>query len=335
MSFLLRHLLESTVFCALLSVVACCLRRGATARHAVLLMGVAKFAIPTVWLAKTGGEIAFLWPAASWISIAASKISMALATFLNIVPAEWEMSVMAGWACGAAAMLLIWCIRLWRGAATLMMPTGLEEAAWQRVSVPKGVCLRGTEQSVEPSVRGVWKQTITVPHGLAKELTEAEFDSVLSHELSHARRFDNLTAAFVHALVCLFWFHPLLWWLERRLKTERERACDEAVVASGTEPKIYAAAILKVCQFHLFEAAPGVSAMSGVDLKKRIDLILGDTPRARLLYVPWVLVASLTVFMTLVPIAGGYCEQCGSNGLQDSGTVVHCGTAATCSQRNQ
>jgi len=67
-SFVFRHLLESTLFCLLLSLLACTLRTSATARYAVWLMAVAKFAIPSVLLAKTGAEIAFLWPAAGWLS---------------------------------------------------------------------------------------------------------------------------------------------------------------------------------------------------------------------------------------------------------------------------
>jgi beta-lactamase regulating signal transducer with metallopeptidase domain len=339
MSFLLRHLLESTVFCTLLSVVACCLRRGATARHAVLLMGVAKFAIPTVLLAKTGGEIASLWPAASWVSYAASQISMALGVILNIVPAGWEFDLLLVWASGAVILGAVWCARLRQSRCPLTLPSELEEAAFlkagESLRVPQTVLLRCTEDAVEPALRCIWRPTITIPKGLSDKLTRTEFEAVLLHELAHARRFDNLTSAFVHALVCLFWFHPLLWVLERRIQVERERACDETVMACGMKPQVYAASILKVCQFQLFAVTPGVSAMTGADLKERLDLILGDAAPARMLYVPWLLVASLTIFMTIVPIAGGYCEQCGSNGLQDSGTVVHCGTAATCSQRHQ
>ena len=43
----------------------------------------------------------------------------------------------------------------------------------------------------------------------------------------------------------LFWFFPLVWWLGARLNTERERACDEAVLADGNDPQMYAAGILK------------------------------------------------------------------------------------------
>ena len=38
----------------------------------------------------------------------------------------------------------------------------------------------------------------------------------------------------------LFWFHPLVWWIGARLVDERERACDEAVVRLGHEPRVYA-----------------------------------------------------------------------------------------------
>ena len=62
-AFLVRHLLESTFVCLLLSAVACCLRRGAAARYAVLLLAVAKFAVPTVLLSQTGEQLASLWPA--------------------------------------------------------------------------------------------------------------------------------------------------------------------------------------------------------------------------------------------------------------------------------
>src|SRR6185312_9651227 len=90
----------------------------------------------------------------------------------------------------------------------------------------------------------------------------------------HAWRRDNLTGAFVHILVCLFWFHPLLWLSEKRLLAERERACDEMVVRSGTAPEIYVAGILKVCRLQIFDHVCGVSAMTGSDLKNRLELIL-------------------------------------------------------------
>lgn len=338
MSFLVRHLLESTLFCLLLSAFAGWLRKGATTRYAVLLMGIVKFAIPTVLLAKTGGEIAFLWPAASWLSLATYKISWALAAILNLFPAGREVDLFASWALGTAIMTAIWLVRLRNSNRILSLPAQLEQESLSRtcalLPVRLSISLRISDDAVTPALLGIWRPVIVIPRGLSETLTRAEFDAVLLHELAHARRFDNLTSAFVHALVCVFWFHPLLWSVERRLTVERERACDETVMASGMNPQIYAAGILKVCKFHLFDAAAGMSAISGADLKGRLNLILDEPAPAALLYVPSLLVAGLMIFMTLVPIAGGYCEHCGSIG--QSSTHLHpvfrCKTPASCLQ---
>jgi beta-lactamase regulating signal transducer with metallopeptidase domain len=322
-SFVFRHLFESTLFCLLLSLLAATLRAGATARHAVWLIAVGKFAIPSVLLAKTGAEIAFFWPAADWLSSMANEVSAALLAILGVLPPGMETTALAVWVLGAVSVLAIWFARLRDRAPASTLPSGRELAALAaaRALLPVRVSigLRISHTAVEPALIGIWHPTITVPAGLSQALAEAEFEAVLLHELAHARRFDNLSAVFVHVLVCLFWFHPLLWLVERRLLVERERACDELVVACGMQPQVYAAGILKVCKFHLLGQAAGISAMTGADLWRRLELILDDRVSTRLLYVPRLLVAGLAVLMTLVPIAGGYCQQCVSNGRKPAG----------------
>ncbi len=322
-SFLFRHLFESTLFCLLLSLLASTLRTSATARHAVWLIAVGKFAIPTVLLAKTGAEIAFFWPAAGWLSSLTNQVSGALLAILRMWPAGLETAALAIWALGTVSMFTIWFARLRDTAHASTRPSGQELAALASarslLPVRVSIGLRISDTAIEPALRGVWRPSITVPAGLSQTLSAVEFEAVLLHELAHARRFDNLTAVFVHGLVCLFWFHPLLWLVERRLLVERERACDELVVACGMQPQVYAAGILKVCKFHLLRQAAGISAMTGADLWRRLELILDDGLSTRLLYVPRLLVAALAVLMTLVPIAGGYCQQCVSNGRKPAG----------------
>jgi uncharacterized protein (TIGR03435 family) len=72
----------------------------------------------------------------------------------------------------------------------------------------------------------------------------------------------------------LFWFHPLVWWIGARLVEERERACDEAVLSLGNEPRDYAEGILNVCKSYLEAPLSCVSGVTGSDLKKRIQGIL-------------------------------------------------------------
>lgn len=76
-----------------------------------------------------------------------------------------------------------------------------------------------------------------------------QVEAILAHELCHVRRRDNLAVALQMVVEALFWFHPLVWWLEQRLVDERERACDEEVIRLGSEPQSYAESILKTCEF--------------------------------------------------------------------------------------
>ncbi len=65
-------------------------------------------------------------------------------------------------------------------------------------------------------------------------------------------------------------------WLGARLVEERERACDEEVVAFGSDRQVYAESILKVCEFCLGSPLPCVSGVTGADLKKRMVHIMND-----------------------------------------------------------
>ena len=69
---------------------------------------------------------------------------------------------------------------------------------------------------------------------------------VLAHELAHVRRWDALTQWIPHLATALFWFHPLVWAAAHRLRQERERACDDAVLEIGTVPAAYAEHLLTI-----------------------------------------------------------------------------------------
>jgi hypothetical protein len=135
---------------------------------------------------------------------------------------------------------------------------------------------------IEPGLIGIFRPVLMLPEGIQARLSPQEIDAILAHELCHFRRRDNLTAA-IHMLVeSLFWFHPLVWWLGRRLMNERERACDEAVLAAGHDPRVFAEGILNVCRFYMRAPQASASALSGANLRMRIETILANRPTRRL-----------------------------------------------------
>jgi TonB family protein len=69
---------------------------------------------------------------------------------------------------------------------------------------------------------------------------------VLAHELAHARRYDPVTSLVAAVNKCIFWFHPLAWWLERRLAVLAEHAADDAGLAASSDVESYARVVLEV-----------------------------------------------------------------------------------------
>ena len=140
--------------------------------------------------------------------------------------------------------------------------------------VDKNLDVRATPGLLEPGIVGIWRPVLLLPVGLESTLSADQLHAVVAHEMHHIRRRDNLTSALHMVVEVLCWFHPLVWWVGARLIDERERACDEHVLASGAEPDVYAEGILNVCKRYVELPVACVSGVTGSDLKKRINAIL-------------------------------------------------------------
>ncbi len=69
---------------------------------------------------------------------------------------------------------------------------------------------------------------------------------VLLHELAHVKRADWPILLLAELSAAVYWFHPLAWWLTRRVRRDAETACDDLVIASGTKPSVYAGHLLGI-----------------------------------------------------------------------------------------
>jgi beta-lactamase regulating signal transducer with metallopeptidase domain len=98
-----------------------------------------------------------------------------------------------------------------------------------------------------PLTAGIISPRIILP-AIWRNWPPEKLSAVLAHEFSHVRRRDTLIAPLSHLNRCLFWFHPLAWWLERKLAATAELACDDDAVRAVGETKLYAEVLLDMAQ---------------------------------------------------------------------------------------
>jgi TonB family protein len=153
-----------------------------------------------------------------------------------------------------------------------------------------------TDARISPCVVGIRRAALLWPLGLTQHLSDAQLDAVVAHEIGHVERRDNLAAVGLNAVRVLFWFHPVVWWLDSRWREERERACDERVLARDDDAEQYADGILKVGEFCVGALAMDHARMAGARLTGRIEAIMNpNTPKT----LGWTGRTGLTIAMTM------------------------------------
>jgi uncharacterized protein (TIGR03435 family) len=162
-----------------------------------------------------------------------------------------------------------------------------------------------SDTSLEPGVFGIWNPVLLWPRLIGERLDAAQIEAILRHELCHVRRRDNLLAVIHMVVQAVFWFHPLVWWLGARLVEERERACDEDVVSSGSEPEVYAESILKTCKFCLEAPVPCMAGVTGSDLKRRMERIMLGGSGSDLTFAMKALLTTTGVAVVATPVILG------------------------------
>jgi beta-lactamase regulating signal transducer with metallopeptidase domain/tetratricopeptide (TPR) repeat protein len=98
-----------------------------------------------------------------------------------------------------------------------------------------------------PLVWGWPRPTLIVPREFLGWVS-ARKRAVLLHELAHLERSDWPVLLLGRVVASLYWFHPLVWYLERCAKRECEQACDDRVVNCGVKPSEYASHLVSIAR---------------------------------------------------------------------------------------
>ncbi|MDX2431133.1 MAG: M56 family metallopeptidase [Bacteroides sp.] len=127
-----------------------------------------------------------------------------------------------------------------------------------------------------PFLTGLFKPAIIVPAAMLSQLSISEVESILWHELYHLKRLDHLMNLIQRVVEILFFFNPAVWEISKMIRSEREKSCDDLVLARHSKPLDYARA-LYLLSAQQQRPAYLVTSASGVgrgELKNRIERIL-------------------------------------------------------------
>lgn len=131
-----------------------------------------------------------------------------------------------------------------------------------------------------PSVIGWFRPVVFLPLTAVTGLSEEQLRSVIAHELAHIRRFDPFVNLFQVWVETLLFYHPAVWWLNKKIRAEREHCCDEVAVSVCGNAVEYARALTLMEEWR---SAPTLAmAANRGPLTERILRVLGlNTPGAR------------------------------------------------------
>jgi Zn-dependent protease with chaperone function len=140
--------------------------------------------------------------------------------------------------------------RMRRQAARPAAGVGEEQLARlaRRLGVTRIVRLRESAMAQAPAVIGWLKPVVLLPATALSGLTPQQIEALLAHELAHIRRHDYLVNLLQTAIETLLFYHPAVWWVGRRIRTERENCCDDLAVEVCGDALAYARALARLEQ---------------------------------------------------------------------------------------
>ncbi len=202
---------------------------------------------------------------------------------------SWRSLLVLVWLAGTGLALVPIGVRLIRNrlvvrSSTTVLAFGPHQTFDQlrrSLGIRRSIRLLETEKSLVPMTWGVLRPIVLVPQ-MWREWSYERQRIVLLHELVHVKRWDTLFQMLARLTCAIYWFHPLVWYLLRHLRTEREMACDDCVLMAGERPTDYANHILEIARdYRTLTLVAAVAMAQPTGLETRIRAML-DRTRSRL-----------------------------------------------------
>lgn len=263
----------------------------------------------------------------------ASELSPALAP--STAP-DAALVARVTWALGAIALLGQLLISSARFARAARRARPLTDARWlvaldaatTAAGMTRRIALRESPCGDVLAVFG-WRRPCLLVPAEALRWPDDRIAIVLGHELAHIRRHDWAWQIYAAAVRAVFWWNPIAWLAHRQLTIEGERACDDAVLATGVAPHAYAEQLVAVARaLHLSSSRPAaaVAMARPSTLHRRITAMLNPHLQRTIpgRVVTTLLICGLTALLVPVAVMRGAIAQAPLEGVvyDSSGAVV-------------
>ena len=222
---------------------------------------------------------------------AQADVAVAPVHRVNAASTPWLAIIVGVWITGVA-VLLVRVARAWWSLQRLSR-TAFASAPSRFIADAEHLSLRlGLRRALRvvdsididtPTVVGWLKPVVLLPVAAMANLTPAQVEAVLAHELAHVRRHDGLVNLLQVAAETVLFYHPAVWWVSSQIRTEREHCCDEIATSVCGDAITYAEALVELERWRTESAALALTATGG-PLLMRVRRILGlpsdDAPRS-------------------------------------------------------
>jgi len=172
---------------------------------------------------------------------------------------------------------------LWFYLAGVLLMAAYRATGWMmlarvmsRSKVLRRRRLRESSEMFTPVTVGVLRPSVILPaEWLSWDRTTRR--AVFAHEFAHIRRGDTWISFLTRLARCVYWFHPLAWWISRQIADLAELSCDAAVLEKNGDPGGYSRVLLSFAETvnaaGYRAALPGVAIASRSGMGPRIDQV--------------------------------------------------------------
>ena len=186
------------------------------------------------------------------------------------------------WMAGVAILLVrlaagCWRIRQLQAIARLEQPSrwqSLAEEISARLGLKRRFSVVESARVVTPTVIGWLQPIVLLPIAAMTGLSPRQVEAILAHELAHISRHDFVVNFLQTLAETVLFYHPAVWWVSARIRTEREHCCDDVAVAISGDATEYAAALAELATWSVSNPALAMAATRG-PLVARIRRLLG------------------------------------------------------------